>query len=51
LNEWVGLSPEMAIRVEKAFGVSQDTLMRMQESFDAGQGEEGYSDLKDKYHL
>ena len=34
LNERVGLSPEMAIRVEKAFGVSQDTLMQMQGSFD-----------------
>jgi addiction module HigA family antidote len=34
LNERVGLSPEMAIRVEKAFGVSMDTLMHMQGSFD-----------------
>ena len=34
LKERVGLSPEMAIRVEKAFGVSQDTLMRMQRSVD-----------------
>ncbi|MCA3322608.1 MAG: HigA family addiction module antidote protein [Roseomonas sp.] len=34
LNERAALSPEMAIRVEKAFGVSMDTLMRMQGSFD-----------------
>jgi addiction module HigA family antidote len=34
LNERADLSPEMAIRIEKAFGVSMDTLMRMQNSFD-----------------
>jgi addiction module HigA family antidote len=33
LNERAALSPEMALRVEKAFGVSMDTLMRMQNSF------------------
>lgn len=32
LNERAALSPEMALRVEKAFGVSMDTLMRMQNS-------------------
>ena len=34
LNEHVSLSPEMALRIEKAFGVSMDTLMRMQNSYD-----------------
>ena len=34
LNERASLSPDMAIRVEKAFGVPMDTLMRMQNSFD-----------------
>ena len=34
LNERAHLSPEMALRVEKAFGVSMDTLMRMQNSYD-----------------
>jgi addiction module HigA family antidote len=34
LNERSSLSPEMALRVEKAFGVSMDTLMAMQNSFD-----------------
>ncbi len=29
----VDLSPEMALRIEKAFGVSMDTLMRMQNSY------------------
>jgi addiction module HigA family antidote len=34
LNERANLSPEMALRIEKAFGVSMDTLMRMQNSYD-----------------
>ncbi len=34
LNERSSLSPEMALRIEKAFGVSMDTLMCMQTSFD-----------------
>jgi antitoxin HigA-1 len=34
LNERVDLSPEMALRIEKAFGVSMDLLMRMQNSHD-----------------
>ena len=33
LNERAGLSPEMALRIEKAFGVSMETLMRMQNSY------------------
>jgi addiction module HigA family antidote len=31
------LSPEMALRIEKAFGVSMDTLMRMQNNYDIAQ--------------
>ena len=37
LNERATLSPEMALRFEKAFGVSMDTLMRMQTSYDIAQ--------------
>ena len=37
LNEHADLSPEMALRIEKAFGVSMDTLMRMQNSYDIAQ--------------
>lgn len=33
LNERAHLSPEMALRIEKAFGVAMDTLMRMQNSY------------------
>ena len=34
LDQEVRLSPEMALRLEKAFGLSMDTLMRMQCSYD-----------------
>jgi addiction module HigA family antidote len=34
LNGQSDLSPEMAIRLDKAFGVSLETLMRMQNTFD-----------------
>ena len=37
LNERANLSPEMALRIEKAFDVPMDTLMRMQNSFDIAQ--------------
>ena len=37
LNERASLSPDMAIRIQKAFGVSMDTLMRMQNSYDIAQ--------------
>jgi plasmid maintenance system antidote protein VapI len=37
LDEHSQLSPDMALRVEKAFGVSMDTLMRMQNSYDIAQ--------------
>lgn len=35
LNEKAALSPEMALRVEKAFGMSMDTLLRLQAIHDA----------------
>lgn len=34
LNGKADLSGEMALRIEKAFGVKMDTLMRMQTAFD-----------------
>ena len=37
LNSNAGLSGEMALRIEKAFGVKMDTLMRMQSSCDIAQ--------------
>ena len=47
LNERSSLSPDMALRIEKAFGVTMDTLMRMQSSYDivsyGSDGQEGGS--------
>ena len=34
LNERASLSPEMALRLEKAFGVSMELLLKMQLQFD-----------------
>jgi antitoxin HigA-1 len=34
LNEQAALSPDMAIRLDKAFGADMETLMRMQNSYD-----------------
>jgi addiction module HigA family antidote len=46
LNERAHLSPEMALRVEKAFGVSMDTLMRMQNSYDIAQTRKREGEIK-----
>ena len=46
LNEHAHLSPEMALRVEKAFGVSMDTLMRMQNSYDIAQTRKRENEIK-----
>ena len=35
VNGKASLSPEMALRIEKAFGVSMDTLLRMQAWYDS----------------
>jgi addiction module HigA family antidote len=37
LNSRAALSPEMALRIEKAFGIKMDTLLRMQTSFEIAQ--------------
>jgi len=37
LNSRADLSGDMALRIEKAFGVKMDTLMRMQASYDIAQ--------------
>jgi len=48
LNERSALSPDMALRIEKAFGVSMETLMRMQNGYDIAQarGREREIDVK-----
>ena len=37
LNGHAALSPEMALRIEKAFGVGMDMLLQMQAWYDASQ--------------
>lgn len=37
LNANAGLSPEMALRIEKAFGVKMDYLLRMQLAYEVAQ--------------
>ena len=45
------LSPEMALRVEKAFGVSMDMLLRMQAWWDASQMRARAADVSaQRYH-
>jgi hypothetical protein len=46
LNERAHLSSEMALRIEKAFGVSMDTLMRMQNSYDIAQARKREGEIK-----
>lgn len=41
LNRNADLSGEMALRVEKGFGVSMDTLMRMQAAYDIAEARKG----------
>lgn len=46
LNEKASLSPEMALRVEKAFGVKMETLLRMQARYDAFEMRRREHDIK-----
>ena len=46
LNGHSDLSGEMALRLEKAFGVKMDTLMRMQNAFDIAQARKRASQIK-----
>ena len=46
LNGHAGISPEMAIRLEKAFGSTAETWLRMQLEYDLWQAEQRAGDLK-----
>lgn len=46
LNQRANLSPEMALRIEKAFGVPMDTLVRMQGSYDIAQTREREAEVR-----
>jgi len=51
INGKAALSPEMALRIEKAFGVDMETLLRMQAWYDANdmRRRAGEIDVK-RYH-
>ena len=46
LNCRASLSPEMALRFEKAFGLKMDTLLRMQTSYDIAQARKAANKIK-----
>ncbi|MGH9416376.1 MAG: HigA family addiction module antitoxin [Terriglobales bacterium] len=46
LNGKADLSGDMALRIEKAFGVKMDTLMRMQSSYDIAETRKRENDIK-----
>lgn len=46
LNERVSLSPEMALRFEKAFGVKMDTMLRMQTMWDIAMQRQREGEIK-----
>lgn len=46
LNGHGGLSPDMALRFEKAFGIKADTLLRMQLAYDLALLREHQDDIK-----
>ena len=46
LNGKAGLSGNMALRIEKAFGVKMDTLMRMQSAYDIAQARRSEKEIR-----
>ena len=51
LNGKAALSPEMAIRLEKAFGVKMDTLVRMQTVYDTAQARSKEDEIRVKRYV
>src|ERR1017187_8855120 len=51
LNCRAALSPEMALRIEKAFGQKMDTLLRMQNSFEIFAARKRASRIKVKRYV
>ena len=51
LNGRASLSPDMALRVEKAFGPKMDTLMRMQASYDIAEARDREREIKVKRYV
>ena len=51
LNGRAALSPDMALRVEKAFGPKMDTLLRMQTAFEIAAARESEANIKVKRYV
>jgi antitoxin HigA-1 len=51
LNGRAALSPDMALRIEKAFGPKMDTLLRMQTAYEIAQARGRESGIKVKRYL
>jgi addiction module HigA family antidote len=51
LNGRAALSPEMALRIEKAFGPKMDTLLRMQTSFEIAEARTREKEIKVKRYV
>lgn len=50
INGQAGISPEMAIRLEKAFGGSADTWLRMQVAYELAQARQHEDQIDVKRH-
>jgi len=48
INEHAGLSPDMALRIEKAFGPKMDTLLRMQTAYEIAEARDRQHKIKVK---
>jgi addiction module HigA family antidote len=46
LNGRASLSPDMALRIEKAFGPKMDTLLRMQTAYNIAEARDRAGDIK-----
>ena len=51
VNGKTGISPEMAIRLDKAFGGGSETWLRTQASYDLAQAEKKASQIKVKRYV
>jgi addiction module HigA family antidote len=51
LNGRAALSPDMALRIEKAFGPRMDTLLRMQAAYEIAEARDREGDIKVKRYV
>ncbi len=51
LNGRASLSPDMALRIEKAFGPKMDTLLRMQTAYDIAAARDREGDIQVKRYV